>query len=482
MKRISILLVCVMVVFLMMGGLVFGSKGERGKQEGAYPTEIKIGLSTAMTGGWAGFGAKPAGGFKVAIQQINELGGIKNLGGAKLVGVIGDDEATPEKALTAVERLINVDKVVAMIGVWPTQTPTAAQSERNQTPDIDALGIAFTWNRGYRYVFKNYSRGIDEATQEFEAMKEQCELNGVPFPKTTYMVYISDDCSTSSAAGFRTLAEEYGLEILGDEVVGKGLTTYGPVLDRIAAAKPEMLFACLYTPGASVMYREIMERKMYFPYGIMSWGGGIEDIQFYTTTPPAAWAYAWSQENGDQLPWRRPWYNYINEPFKKETGNDWTDSHPAIVYCSVWQLKDALERTEYSPDLATFRDNLRKAIAETDINRENGERIPIPGTNDTFVPAIDPFGWKFLKYDENGVTIDKPGNMSMNQGGVRWTIYPDWSRKLDPEGPKMVKLPLPGWNERMNWPPLCTTEQELDKRIKEAKDHPEWGVWGTAGE
>jgi hypothetical protein len=214
----------------------------------------------------------------------------------------------------------------------------------------------------------------------------------------------------------------------------------------------------------------------------MSWGGGIEDIQFYTTTPPAAWAYAWSQENGDQLPWRRPWYNYINEPFKKETGNDWTDSHPAIVYCSVWQLKDALERTEYSPDLATFRDNLRKAIAETDINRENGERIPIPGTNDTFVPAIDPFGWKFLKYDENGVTIDKPGNMSMNQGGVRWTIYPDWSRKLDPEGPKMVKLPLPGWNERMNWPPLCTTEQELDKRIKEAKDHPEWGVWGTAGE
>ena len=295
------------------------------------------------------------------------------------------------------------------------------------------------------------------------------------------MVYISDDCSTSSAAGFRTLAKEYGVKILGDEVVAVGKTTYGPILDRVAAAKPDMFFALMYTPGASVIYREIMERKMYFPYGIMSWGGGIEDIQFYETTPPPAWAYAWAQENGDQLPWKRPWYDYINETFKKHTGFAWTDSHPAIIYSSVWQLKDALERVKWSSDLATFRNNLRDAIAETNITLETGEKVAIPGTDQTFVPAIQPFGWKFLKYDEYGVTIDKPGNMSMNLGGVRWTLYPEWSRKLDPEGPKMVTLPLPGWDKRMNWPKLVTTTEELERRIKMAKDHPEWAEWGMAG-
>ena len=184
-------------------------------------------------------------------------------------------------------------------------------------------------------------------------------------------------------------------------------------MDRIAALKPDMLFACHYTPDAIVLYREIMERKLYFPYGIMSWGGGIEDVNFHLGSAPAAYAFAWAQENGDQLPWKRPYYNYINDTFKKMQGFDWTDSHVAITYGSVWQLKDALERVKWSPDLATFRRNLRDAIAKTNITMENGEKVKIPGTNKTFVPALEPFGWRFLKYDANGISVDRPGNMSM---------------------------------------------------------------------
>jgi len=469
------ILVLAVVVLMLTAGLVFGQ---------AYPKEIRIGLSTALSGGWAGFGAKPAGGFKVAIEQINALGGIKNLGGAKLVGLIGDDEAVPEKGQVQVERLISREKVVAMIGVWPTQTPTAAMSERNQTPCIDALGIAETWNRGYRWVFKNYSTGQDEADQEFAALEEQCKLNGVAMPKTVYMMYISDDCSTASAAGFRVDCKKYGIKILGDEVVESSFTTFGPQLDRIAALKPDMLFACHYTPDAIVLYREIMERKLYFPYGIMSWGGGVEDVGFHLGSAAPAYAFAWAQENGDQLPWKRPYYNYINDTFKKMQGFDWTDSHVAITYGSVWQLKDALERVKWSPDLATFRRNLRDAIAKTNITMENGEKVKIPGTSKTFVPALEPFGWRFLRYDANGISVDRPGNMSMVIGGVRWTLYPESSRKRDPEGPRMVRLPLPGWDERLaNSPEIVTNLEQLAERIEEAKDPANeelWGVWGTA--
>jgi branched-chain amino acid transport system substrate-binding protein len=475
MKRRVLLIVAIVALVLWTGGLAFSAP---------FPKEIRIGIATALSGGWAGFGAKPAGGFKVAIEQINALGGIKSMGGAKLVGIIGDDEATPEKGAVQVERLINRENVVAMVGVWPTQTPTAAMSERNQTPCIDALGIAETWNRGYRWVFKNYSRGIDEAEQEFAVLAEQCKLNNVAMPKTTYMIYISDDCSTASAAGYRELCKKYGIKILGDEVVDSSFTTFGPQLDRIAAAKPDMLFACHYTPDAIVLYREIMERKLYFPYGIMSWGGGIEDVGFYTGSSPAAYSFAWAQENGDQLPWKRPYYNYINDIFKRMQGFDWTDSHVAITYGSVWQLKDALERTTYSADLPTFRKNLRDAIAKTNITMQNGEKVKIPGTNLTFVPALEPFGWQFLRYDDFGITVDKPGNMSMNLGGVRWTLYPEWSRMRDPEGPRMVKLPLPGWDVRLkNSPEIVTNLDQLAARIKQAKDPANqavWGVWGTA--
>jgi hypothetical protein len=115
---------------------------------------------------------------------------------------------------------------------------------------------------------------------------------------------------------------------------------------------------------------------------------------------------------------------------------------------------------------------------------ENGEKVKIPGTNKTFVPALEPFGWKFLRYDENGITIDRPGNMSMVLGGVRWTLWPEASRKRDPEGPRMVKLPLLGWEERLvNSPEIVTSPEQLAERLKEAKlpeNQALWEEWGTA--
>jgi hypothetical protein len=33
----------------------------------------------------------------------------------------------------------------------------------------------------------------------------------------------------------------------------------------------------------------------------------------------------------------------------------------------------------------------------------------------------------------------------------------------------------------MDWPKLATTTEELERRIKISKDHPEWGEWGMAG-
>ena len=64
MRRAAIV-VCVIMSLILASGFAFGQ---------TYPKEIRIGLSTALSGGWAGFGAKPAGGFKVAIEQINALG------------------------------------------------------------------------------------------------------------------------------------------------------------------------------------------------------------------------------------------------------------------------------------------------------------------------------------------------------------------------------------------------------------------------
>ena len=457
MKKFFILLILLSLYF--SGILLTGTSYAR-----EYPEEIKVGIVTALSGPWAGFGVKPATGFEIAAEHINENGGIKNLGGAKIKVIKGNDQAIPERAIAEAERLINSEKVAALIGVWPTEMSIATQCERYGVPGIFPLGIATIHKRGYKYVFKNYCTGEDEAEQQMEALLATCKARNVPPPKTVYMAYISDDSSIANAVGFRQQCKKYGIKIVGDEVVEPVQPSYASLLAKIERAKPDLLFSCHYAPGAIVIYKEIMERKLYFPYGITGWGGGAEDIAFYDGVPPEAYAYMWVQENGDPLPWRRPWYNYINDRVEKKINISWTDSHFVSPYTALWQMKDALERVEWNPDITSFRDNLRDAIAKTNITPETGEKIPIPGTAKTFIPALDPFGFKYIKYDQNNLNEFRAGMITQNIDGVRWPVYP--KEFLEPGGPKYGVLPIPSWEERQGYNKLVVTEERLQEVLK----------------
>jgi branched-chain amino acid transport system substrate-binding protein len=408
----------------------------------------------ALSGGWAGFGVKPGTGFEIAAEHINENGGIKSMGGAKIKVVKGDDQGVPDRAAAEAERLITLEDVAAIVGIWPTSIPVSDQAERYSCPALFPLTIARITERGYKYSFHGYCKGADEAEQEMMAMVQACRANGIEMPKTVYMEYISDDCSVTNAQGFRDECNKWGVEIVGDEIVEIGAPSYASLLAKIENADPDLLFSCHYTGGAITLYREIMEREMYFPHGIMSWGGGIEDQFFYDSVPPAAYAYAWSQENGDPLMWKRPWFDYINDRVVELIDVPWSDSHFVSTYCCLWQIKDALERTVWDPDLATFRNNLRDAVAATDITQSTGEQIPIPGTDMTFVPALDPLGWVRVKYDEYGQNTYRAGMMVQIINGIKWPFYPEvW---IEPDGPDHAVLPIPPWSERYDQPAYYT--------------------------
>lgn len=74
---------------------------------------FKIGVAISMTGGTAAFGEGVKQGAQLAIDEFNTAGGFN---GQKAMLVLYDDEAKPEKSVEVVQKLINQDKVVALIG------------------------------------------------------------------------------------------------------------------------------------------------------------------------------------------------------------------------------------------------------------------------------------------------------------------------------------------------------------------------------
>src|SRR4030067_3103090 len=74
---------------------------------------IKIGEYGSLTGTTATFGISTRNGIEMAVEKINQDGGLL---GKKVMVIVEDDQGKPEEAATTVKKLINQDKVIAIIG------------------------------------------------------------------------------------------------------------------------------------------------------------------------------------------------------------------------------------------------------------------------------------------------------------------------------------------------------------------------------
>ncbi len=81
--------------------------------QGITPTEIVIGTHQDLSGPIKTWGVPVANGMKLAVEEINAAGGIN---GRKLKLIIEDSAYDPKKAVLASQKMIEKDKVFAMIG------------------------------------------------------------------------------------------------------------------------------------------------------------------------------------------------------------------------------------------------------------------------------------------------------------------------------------------------------------------------------
>src|SRR6266542_2856804 len=83
-------------------------------QQGVSSDTITIGAHGPITGPAAYIGLAGRDGMLLAIKEINAAGGVN---GRKIVAVFEDDGHSPTKALAAVKKLVEQDKVFAVMSV-----------------------------------------------------------------------------------------------------------------------------------------------------------------------------------------------------------------------------------------------------------------------------------------------------------------------------------------------------------------------------
>lgn len=92
--------------------------------QGITPTEIVIGTHQDLSGPIKTWGVPVLNGMKLAVEEINAAGGIN---GRKLRLIAEDSAYDPKKAVLASQKLIEKDKIFAMVG--PMGSPTVIASQ-----------------------------------------------------------------------------------------------------------------------------------------------------------------------------------------------------------------------------------------------------------------------------------------------------------------------------------------------------------------
>lgn len=107
--------------------------------------EIGIGFVGPVTGPFAELGTAMRDGALIAVEAVNAAGGVKVGGRSYEVKlVIGDEESTPERAVTVTRRLIDVDKTVGVLGYAISTNLLASMQllQDSKIPMIDTSGRA----------------------------------------------------------------------------------------------------------------------------------------------------------------------------------------------------------------------------------------------------------------------------------------------------------------------------------------------------
>jgi branched-chain amino acid transport system substrate-binding protein len=122
------------------------------------PAEVRLGLITTLTGELAeSYGSSTVDAAKLAVQPINDAGGL-DLGGQKykVTLFIEDDQDRAEVATRAAQKLINQDRVVALVGPSLSRNaiPVADVAEGAHIPMISPNSTNPATTVGKKYVFR----------------------------------------------------------------------------------------------------------------------------------------------------------------------------------------------------------------------------------------------------------------------------------------------------------------------------------------
>ncbi|MBW8638669.1 ABC transporter substrate-binding protein [Hoeflea sp. WL0058] len=357
-----------------------------GASVAAQAESILIGISNPYTGPAAIAAEREKWGIDLAVEEINEAGGLL---GMQIELLPMDNKCNPSEAVNVANKLVEA-KVNVIIGAHCSSATLATM------PIIEKAGIPMVTAVSTSPAITDQS-GVGGNKWEFRINPSDAAMmktlagylaNSGKFSKVA-IIGEDTDFGRGGAGAFAEFAKEAGVEIISTDFAPQGLPDFTPVLTKVSRSKPDAIALFQLGSDQLTMLRNAMQLGLTIPYTgraelggqneeLISAGGMEGSVSAWTYSPeidtPENKAFAEKIKVKHEIsPVLQTWAGYDSVNIIAQAIKEAGSAEPAAI-------RDALEKIEFTTVMG-------KTISFDDYNQA-GEIVVILGVNDNKVDIL----------------------------------------------------------------------------------------------
>jgi branched-chain amino acid transport system substrate-binding protein len=334
---------------LLIVAILSAGCAQRSRPNETDHSPIKIGFFGDLTGPTFNFGQSAINGVLMAASEVNQSGGIN---GHQIDVVIEDDKGSPEEAARLTAKLIDQDKVVAIIagGTSGNSRAAAPKAQSSRIPFISPSStdpaVTQTGNYIFRACFVDTFQGEVMASFAVKTLKAR---------KAAILYDINSPYGRGLTEYFELSFEKLGGRIVSKQSYIQGDADFKGQLSTIKSAEPDVIYIPGYYGDVALIAKQARQIGLTQPL----LGGDGWDA-------PELWQLGGDALNGAYISTHysvddpSPAIHAFVESYRQRYGNLLPDAHAALAYDAARLLFNALMKVGPSDS-----DRLREALADT---------------------------------------------------------------------------------------------------------------------
>ena len=328
---------------------------------------IKIGVLFPMTGDAGSYGEKGEKAIRLAIKKINNSGGVN---GAKIIAIIEDSKAEPKTGITAAQKLIFTDKVVAIAGDIVSSVTLAVSPlcEKNKIILIAPTSSAPDITTAGEYIYRVWPSDLAEgaAIGTFAKNKRY---------KRAVILHLNNDYGISIAKIFKLNFESDSSKVVLSTAYQKNQTDFRTALLKAKAEKPDVIYTAGYYSDVARILVQAKELNLNTQFlGVTA----IEDDEFLRIAGNTANGMIYPLASGFDInsnnPKTKEFVNSFNQEFGYIPG--WVESHCYDAFMLIVEgIKNSDNKDYNGTSIKKYLDNMERYQGVTGeiIFDENGD-------------------------------------------------------------------------------------------------------------